>query len=284
MYRIIGEDGKEYGPVTLDQLQQWIAQGRVRPKTRCKADGAGQWSTAAEIPEVAQMLSGGKRSGTAPGLPAGQKPKKGLAWASLIFGVSSLSCLPVVGAIPAIICGHIAKGRVKRAPGTYQGAGLALAGLVLGYLSVIGVLLSLPFLVKEVKKSQVIDCKGNLQALSVALQSWAMDHDNKFPFQVSTNEGGSLEWVKSEKDGDGNSSRHFTALGQALETPKVLVCPGDHRKPARSLDTLTPDQVTYRMFTDKEVNPDNPQSIVLVCPIHGTAVTADGTLTNSPAK
>ena len=54
---------------------------------------------------------------------------------SLIFGILSWCVLPFVGAIGAIICGHIARGEIRRAPpGTLEGDGLAIGGLILGYL------------------------------------------------------------------------------------------------------------------------------------------------------
>ena len=36
MYRIIGGDGREYGPISLDQMRQWIAEGRVNAQTSCR--------------------------------------------------------------------------------------------------------------------------------------------------------------------------------------------------------------------------------------------------------
>ena len=34
-YIIIGGDGKEYGPVSGEQLRQWIADGRATQARRC---------------------------------------------------------------------------------------------------------------------------------------------------------------------------------------------------------------------------------------------------------
>lgn len=54
---------------------------------------------------------------------------------SLIFGIICWIVLPFIGAIIAVICGHLARGEIRRAPaGTIEGDGLALAGLILGYL------------------------------------------------------------------------------------------------------------------------------------------------------
>ena len=54
---------------------------------------------------------------------------------SLVFGVLTWVMLPLIGALVAITCGHVARGEIRRAaPGTLDGDGLAIAGLVLGYV------------------------------------------------------------------------------------------------------------------------------------------------------
>jgi hypothetical protein len=52
MYRIIGADGREYGPITAEQLRQWIAEGRVNHQTRMQAEGSPDWKTLADFPEL----------------------------------------------------------------------------------------------------------------------------------------------------------------------------------------------------------------------------------------
>lgn len=65
----------------------------------------------------------------------------GTAIASLVFGILSWCALPVIGAILAIVLGHSARGEIRRAPpGTLDGDGMAVAGLVLGWLHVVLVL------------------------------------------------------------------------------------------------------------------------------------------------
>lgn len=56
-----------------------------------------------------------------------------LAIASLILGVLSVF-LYFLTAIPGIITGHMARSRVKRNPESYDGKGMALAGLILSYM------------------------------------------------------------------------------------------------------------------------------------------------------
>ena len=57
---------------------------------------------------------------------------------SLIFGVTCWVAIPFVGALVAIVCGHLARGEIRRAPpGSMDGDGMALAGLILGYLHLV---------------------------------------------------------------------------------------------------------------------------------------------------
>ncbi len=65
----------------------------------------------------------------------------GTAIASLIFGIVAWFGLPIIGALVAVICGHIARGEIRRMlPGTIEGDGMAIAGLILGYLQLVLVL------------------------------------------------------------------------------------------------------------------------------------------------
>jgi hypothetical protein len=58
-----------------------------------------------------------------------------LAVVSLIFGVLAYVFLPGIGALVAVICGHSARSEIRRAaPGSLEGDGMALAGLILGWI------------------------------------------------------------------------------------------------------------------------------------------------------
>lgn len=51
MFTIIGGDGKEYGPVTVDQIRSWIAQGRANVDTRARAVGSDEFRRLGDFPE-----------------------------------------------------------------------------------------------------------------------------------------------------------------------------------------------------------------------------------------
>src|SRR5437660_824339 len=51
MYKIIGADGKQYGPISTEQLRQWIAEGRANAQTKVLAEGTTEWKPLSEFPE-----------------------------------------------------------------------------------------------------------------------------------------------------------------------------------------------------------------------------------------
>jgi hypothetical protein len=64
MYKIVGADGKEYGPISSDQMKQWIAEGRANGQTRVMPEGATEWKTLSQLPEFAAAL--GAKAGPPP--------------------------------------------------------------------------------------------------------------------------------------------------------------------------------------------------------------------------
>jgi hypothetical protein len=80
---------------------------------------------------------------TVSGIPQGSLPpasyppvavNSNTAIISLVFGILSWVMLPFVGAIVAIVAGHMARREIAAAGGQMSGAGMAMAGLILGYI------------------------------------------------------------------------------------------------------------------------------------------------------
>jgi TM2 domain-containing membrane protein YozV len=71
MYKIIGADGREYGPVTSEQIHQWIREGRANAQTKVQPEGSTEWKTLAEIPEFAATAPA---AAPPPLPPAGTRP------------------------------------------------------------------------------------------------------------------------------------------------------------------------------------------------------------------
>ena len=66
MYKIIGGDGNEYGPVSAETMRQWIAENRVNGETKVRGE-MGDWQPLAEFPEFGALLG-------APAQPQSQAP------------------------------------------------------------------------------------------------------------------------------------------------------------------------------------------------------------------
>ena len=54
MFKILGADGREYGPVDVGQLHEWIRQGRAGGQTQAQPVGATQWTPLSSLPEFAE--------------------------------------------------------------------------------------------------------------------------------------------------------------------------------------------------------------------------------------
>ena len=56
MYKIIGADGKEYGPGTADELRVWIAEGRLSGQSYVCGESSSEWKPLSAFPEFTEAL------------------------------------------------------------------------------------------------------------------------------------------------------------------------------------------------------------------------------------
>jgi hypothetical protein len=152
MYKIIGQDGKEYGPITAEQLRQWIAENRVERQTPVFTDGAKDWTFIGLLPEFATHFAGGTPPTITPLWPgastAGQMSKtNSFATAGLILGILSVTFVCCCGGFPfnvlGLIFSIIALVQISERPGSHAGRSLAIAGLILSTASLLFLLIAL---------------------------------------------------------------------------------------------------------------------------------------------
>lgn len=56
MYKMIGGDGQEYGPVSAEQIREWLAENRANGQTLVQPEGATDWRPLSACPEFADAL------------------------------------------------------------------------------------------------------------------------------------------------------------------------------------------------------------------------------------
>ena len=149
--RIIGD----LPAVEEHELRGLIAAGKVSGETIIWREGMENWQKLSEVPEwSAQVVptQAQPQVGTPYQTPAAggvgpypTAPNNGNAIASLICGITSIlmffTCfLGIVAGIPAVICGHLALKQINESAVPMAGRGMAIAGLITGYLTIAGTL------------------------------------------------------------------------------------------------------------------------------------------------
>ena len=57
MFKIIGGDGRQYGPVTVEQVREWIAAGRANAHTQVQREGETEWQPLSAFSEFTDALA-----------------------------------------------------------------------------------------------------------------------------------------------------------------------------------------------------------------------------------
>jgi hypothetical protein len=229
MYRIIGADGKEYGPISADQVRSWIAQGRLNAQSKIKSEDAAEWKALAELPDFAGLAGAVNPPPLTPvGTPAAPKRLSALAIVSLVLGVLGLISLGLA-AIPGLVLGIVALLKIRRNPSTLSGTGLAIAGICVSGLMLLMLPLMaamlLPALARAKSKAQTITCMNNMKQLNLALLMYATDHKDRLPPAdkwcdlIQPYTGGSTALFHCPTEAAGRCSYAYNAaLGNQLTT------------------------------------------------------------------
>jgi hypothetical protein len=169
MFYLIGADGREYGPFTVEQIRDWVAQGRANAHSRVRRDGETSWQPLKDFAEFAEISN--LAAAPPPGTPPPALSPESLAvdyqsrgaavdvgscitrgWALvrdnpgltigstlLVLLVSfGLSLLPVVGLVAffinPVLFGGLAYAFTRRIRGEQPSVGDAFSGFNLAFL------------------------------------------------------------------------------------------------------------------------------------------------------
>lgn len=175
MQIFIQHHGQQCGPFSPDQVRSGLSDGTYQLSDLAWHEGASGWLPLSTIPGI---------GGTPPKIPNSSVAKtSGLAIWSLVLGILGFLSAGLT-AIPAVICGHLALGKIKRSAGTQSGGGIATAGLVTGYLGlvifVIAVLagLATPMIIRQRTKAYRTEAINNARSFGLALFAFREDYGN----------------------------------------------------------------------------------------------------------
>ncbi|HVY69215.1 MAG TPA: type II secretion system protein [Verrucomicrobiae bacterium] len=113
----------------------------------------------------------------------------------------------------------------------------------------------LPALALAKAKGKRIACVNNQKQISLGFKVWATDNADKFPWNLSVTNGGSLgaaDWVDN-----------FRTCSNELATPKILLCPADTTNHAGTNWAFLSADKTVSYFVGINASETRPQSMVL---------------------
>jgi TM2 domain-containing membrane protein YozV len=87
MYRIIGIDGQQYGPIAPEQIRRWLAESRVNAQTLAQMEGTQDWKPLVSFPEFAADFKAPSASTSAPPPANSATPRAGSKIPAGICGI-----------------------------------------------------------------------------------------------------------------------------------------------------------------------------------------------------
>jgi hypothetical protein len=154
----IARDGKQLGPFSLEEINRQLAAGTLSLSDNAWYEGASGWAPLSTVPGVNAGAGSSRTTPPAatpsaatatPAAPASgpvvpttvvvAAPTEPLAIWSLVLsliGLLGFCCGGPVLGIAGVICGHLGLSKINANP-QLQGRGLAMAGLIIGYLAVV---------------------------------------------------------------------------------------------------------------------------------------------------
>ena len=119
-----------------------------------------------------------------------------------------------------------------------HGFTLIEVGVVLAVIALL-LLVGIPMIRNSGRPARRIQCINNLKNVGLAFRIFALDNTNRFPFELSSTRGGTLELC-----GDPQAAwRQFAILSNALSVPILVQCPSDQER-RQAMD--------WRQFTNNQ--------------------------------
>ncbi|RYD21923.1 MAG: DUF4190 domain-containing protein [Verrucomicrobiaceae bacterium] len=259
----IQHQGQQTGPFTLDQVSVGVAAGTYQLSDMAWYEGAAGWAPLYTVPGI-----GG-------GNPSVVPQTSGLAITSMVLGICSFFTLGLT-AIPAVVCGHLARGKIKRSGGARTGGGMALAGIICGYFGSILIIallagMTAPVIIRQRQKAEQTEAVHNARQLWVGLSDFDVEY-GKLPSDETARKV--AESTMTAEISGNSSNAYFRQLIRSemlsTETPFYAKSSGT-RKPDNNLEgdyAIAPGECGFAYVTNlgKAGGPARPMAIAPFIP------------------
>ncbi len=191
----VAKNGEKSGPFEKEQVYRGLVAGELSGSDLGWCEGMANWEPLSKLippptsnPAVQPVFGATTIPGAVPIVAAGSSK---LALISMTCGILSFFTLGLTS-IPAVIMGHIARYRITKSKGTLSGSGMALAGLIMGYLCIvltfIAILaaLAIPAFTSVQQKANQTKAMSNAKQLVIGMKQYAADHDGSLPPTLET--------------------------------------------------------------------------------------------------
>ncbi len=188
----VAQNGEKTGPFDRDEVYCRLVAGEFKPTDLGWCEGMAEWEPLSKlippqtppVPTASAPVFGPAAARASVTLPDAKT--SGMAVGSMICGI--LGLLLWLPCIPAIILGHLGLSAIKKSAGALKGGGMAVTGLVTGYimivaLPIIAILASLAvpaFSAVQMQGSQM-KAVNNAKQIVLGMKQYAADHDGKYP-------------------------------------------------------------------------------------------------------
>jgi Domain of unknown function (DUF4190) len=165
---------------------------------------------------------------------------------SLVFAVLSFFCGWLFTAIPAVICGHVARSKIRKSSGALGGMGIATAGLILGYIALALGIMGIPLLVSMIQSE-----RERLHRLSIERKEISSE-DGKIKLTVSG------MWVKMPE-----LNKEATLQVGYKSKEMYLIVLGDAKSDSQNLTLENHHQITRDRMLEKMQNASASEPVLL---------------------
>ena len=193
----VAQNGEKSGPFEKEEVYRRLVAGELKPTDLGWHAGLAEWEPLSKLippPQPPPLSATSLVFATPSGYPApaaSSQGTSGLAIGSLICGLLVFLTFGLAG-LPAVILGHVGLSKIKKSGGALKGRGMAIAGLIMGYLgfglTFVAILASLavPAFMQVQEKGEQMKVINNARQIVLGMKQYAVDHNGAYPPSIET--------------------------------------------------------------------------------------------------